>query len=207
MKGKLQGRNFWLNVAGALFSMLVLSFLTFQLFSWYTRHGDTQPVPMLVGRSTEEAQQILDDAGLSLVITDTIFELPDSLDFVSPGHIADQQPIGGREVKEGRKIYVSVRALGPPLAIVPELGNTSLNIAKAELEALGFRIRRVKTTDGSPPKMDRNPPVVEVLYQGKSLKSGATLPKGESLDLVVDPLWDDDGDTLSDVASPFPFGD
>lgn len=187
--------------------MGLLSFLTFQLFSWYTRHGDTQPVPMLVGRSTEEAQQLLDDAGLLLVVTDTIFELPDSLDFVNPGHIADQQPKGGREVKDGRKIYVSVRAMGPPLVIIPELGNTSLNIARAELEAIGFRIRRVRTTDGSPPKTDRNPPVVEVLYQGKPVKSGTKLPKGESLDLTVDPLWDDDADTLSEDTSPFPFGE
>lgn len=185
-------KNFWINVGLALLSLMLLTFLTFTGFDWYTRHGESQPVPDLKGMQTEDARRLLESSGLQLVVTDTLYELPDSLRHIAPGAIADQQPIAGREVKEGRKIYVSVRAMGPPMVVLPELLNTSLEIAKQELESLGFRIKNIQTSDGSRPKTDRNPPVMEVRHQGRPIQAGTKLPKGEWLDLIVDPLEEEE---------------
>lgn len=195
--GMLRSRNFWLNVVLAMLSVLLLLWLTFRFFHWYTNHGETIEVPQLVGLSEDDAMQQLEALGLEGLLSDTLYEVPDSLAFVPAGHVLDQSPRGGVGVKEGRKVRLFLRSVTPPMVSLPNLVNFSVNVARAELEAKGLVIESVITASGRPPKMELNPPIVELRHKGKALKPGQKVPKGSLVVLVVDELKEQDEDSLT----------
>ncbi len=192
----LRSRNFWLNVVLAMLSVLLLLWLTFRFFHWYTNHGETIEVPQLVGLSEAEAMEQLDALDLQGLLSDTLYEVPDFLAFVPAGHVLDQNPRAGVDVKQGRKVRLFLRSAAPPMVSLPNLVNFSVNVARAELEAKGLVIEAVITASGRPPKMELNPPIVELRHKGKALKLGQKLPKGSPIVLVVDDLKEQDDDSL-----------
>jgi len=58
-------------------------------------------------------------------------------------------------------------------------------------------IESVITASGRPPKMELNPPIVELRHKGKALKPGQKAPKGSLVVLVVDELKEQDEDSLT----------
>ncbi len=191
-----RSKNFWLNVALSILSVLLLLWLTFRFFHWYTNHGETIEVPQLIGRSEAEAMEELEALGLQGLLSDTLYEVPDSLASVPAGHVLDQNPRDGVGVKEGRKVRLFLRSSAPPMVSIPNLVNFSVNVARAELEAKGLVIEGVQTPSGMAPKMELNPPIVELLHKGKILESGQKIPKGSPILLVVDDLKEQDDDSL-----------
>ena len=102
----------------------------------YTHHGEAIAIPDIRHKSFEDAQRILDDAGLEIEVTDTGFvrNLP-------PDCILEQTPAPGERVKSGHVIYVTINAGHTPTITIPDvIDNSSLREAMAKLTAMGFKL-------------------------------------------------------------------
>lgn len=102
----------------------------------YTHHGESIAIPDIRHKSFEDAQRILDDAGLEIEVTNTGFvrNLP-------PDCILEQSPAPGERVKSGHVIYVTINAGHTPTITIPDvIDNSSLREAMAKLTAMGFKL-------------------------------------------------------------------
>ncbi|MFM7912172.1 MAG: PASTA domain-containing protein, partial [Bacteroidota bacterium] len=63
----------------------------------YTSHGQSIEIPVLVGLSFDEAQKILEEMGLEVVVADSLFDSK-----IQPGSVIESDPTAGIQVKFGR---------------------------------------------------------------------------------------------------------
>jgi hypothetical protein len=176
------------NAVGALFLMLLLVFLTFGLFRFITRHGEEIRVPKVLGMTMEQAVETLDNVALEGVFADTLFDVPDSLKHIAKGSVLEQIPLAGSPAKGGRKIRLFIRALGEARVSVPDYHSMSLRALQADFKERGFVIQQILAADRSLPKLDMNPPVLDVLFKGKKLQPGSRIERGSKVVIIVDPL-------------------
>jgi serine/threonine-protein kinase len=90
------------------------------------------PVPPLVGQTLENAEVLLEEAGLTL---GTVTERPDA--DRAEGIVIEQNPAAGVEVGNGAPVNVVVSS-GPELVVLPELADFTERDAVAELNELGL---------------------------------------------------------------------
>ncbi|NNE54580.1 MAG: PASTA domain-containing protein, partial [Flavobacteriales bacterium] len=90
-----------------------------------TGHGETVTVPPLSGMSVEEAAETLDNRGLEYAVIDSIW----SEDAVG-GTIIEQIPEGGKEVKENRKILLTIYRYS---AVAERLGISEGEVAEVAM--------------------------------------------------------------------------
>jgi len=134
------------NALGAGIFLLLLVFLTFGFFRWFTRHGEEITVPNAVGMPMQEALELLDDASLEGVFADTLFDVPDSLKHVGKGSVLEQIPQAGSLAKGGRKIRLFIRALGEARISVPDYHSMRFQRARISNSTnLSFRPQCPKT--------------------------------------------------------------
>lgn len=133
---KLCSRYIWLNLAlmAALMMLLVL------LLGWaaavYTHHGEEISVPDICNKKFPDAENLLEAAGLTIVVSDTSYNR-----HLPPDCILQQSPDPGQKVKSGRVVYVTINASTKPTLIMPDIvDNSSLREAMAKLRILGFKV-------------------------------------------------------------------
>ena len=110
----------------------------------YTHHGESVAIPNIKQKSFADAEHILADAGLSVVVSDTgyVKSLP-------PDCILEQSPAAGSHVKTGHVIYVIVNASRSPEISLPDIiDNSSLREAMAKLTAMGFKLTQPQFVPG-----------------------------------------------------------
>lgn len=117
----------------------------------------TVPIPGVVGKSANEAQQILAGQGLhSALVEEASEEVP-------AGVVIAQEPEQDSAVTKGAAVKLVVSS-GPPQAIIPDLAGKSPEEAQAELESLGFILGEVaEVTDDTVPAgcVVRQDPIAE----------------------------------------------
>jgi eukaryotic-like serine/threonine-protein kinase len=176
MKNKQSERN-WIKTA--LLALLVLGiylFLSMVFTGWYTRHGQSIQVPKISGMPLENAEALLDDQDLELVIIDSVYN-----EDMKPNTVVEQDPLSGLNVKPGRKIYVTVNTGIKPKVKMPRLVNGSSNLALVLLQNAGLKLGRVdsvKSTFG--PGL-----VIRQKFKGKDIAPNTALEKGAVIDIVV----------------------
>ena len=133
---KLCSRYIWLNLAlmAALMMLLVL------LLGWaaavYTHHGEEISVPDICNKKFPDAENLLEAAGLTIVVSDTSYNR-----HLPPDCILQQSPDPGQKVKSGRVVYVTINASTKPTLVMPDIvDNSSLREAMAKLRILGFKV-------------------------------------------------------------------
>ncbi len=179
-----------------LYNLLIalgITLLLLLLVNWglkvYTRHGQTQQVPDVRGKSFSDASDILDHSHLDLEIMDSTY-MPDKPAL----SIIDQNPKPGTSVKAGRTIYLTINAAGAPIADIPDLvGKSSYKYARIQLEGMGFKV-------GDPiyrPDPHRDA-VLGMLVAGKPLKAGSKIAKGTTITLLL-------GEGLTDKKINVPY--
>ena len=131
--------------------------------------GDTVTVPDVVGRTVQEAEKVLKDAGLTLGQRREKPAAP-------PGAVLDQAPPAGTRVAPGSAVAVVV-AVAPAddRVAVPEVVGKTLEDAGKSLEAAGLKPGRVTFRDEA--RVDR------VLEQAPG--AGDRVANGTAVDLVV----------------------
>jgi len=143
-----------------------------------TRHGDELPSPRLVGRSLEDAQDILRPIDGSMEIIERRFS-PDYPD----GVVIEQKPGVGSPIKQGR-IFRLVVSRGSQLIDVPRVRGQTIRQAELILQEAGFLVggRATSNDDG----------VAKGTVAGTIPGSGSRLPRRAVVNLLINAQLRDD---------------
>lgn len=166
-------------IANLLLIMLVgciLIWIALIFLDGWTRHGETSTVPQIKGLSYAQASQLLNEADLSIEISDSIYERN-----TAPGTVIESMPKAGAVVKRGRQVYVTITAFSPKMVTIsmPVMGVSSRQ-AVSYLEALGITSIRLVSVPS------QYPDLVENAYSSnKTLTVGTSLPVTSSVTLEV----------------------
>ena len=171
----ITSRVFLINLAIAIVLMLGGLYLVHRTLNNYTLHGEKIAVPRLTGRTIPEVDSLLKAEGMRYTIVDSIYS-----EELLPGEVVMQNPEAFQNVKEGRRIYLTINSFQPPFVELPELRNLSLRQAMTTMEVLGFQLN----------KLEYKPDicvdcVLEVKRDDKVLSPGDPLQKGTHLTLVL----------------------
>lgn len=149
------------------------------LFFWlkgYTQHGVEVDVMDVRGLLVAEAEPILSDQGLHLVVIDSTFT-----DKVPFGTIVEQDPKPESHAKHGRAVYVTINATTKRQVVVPDLQDISYRQATTTLRGLGLVVDTIYDYE---PSAYRDL-VLAIKADGETVEPGEKLPVGTLVRLVV----------------------
>lgn len=132
--------------------------------------GSEVSVPNVVGMTSEEAMQVLEDADFNPQIADTSFGVS-----LPPGRIFLQKPESNKIVKEGRTIYLFVSG-GDQVLSVPVLKGKSIRDARLSLERIGLKLGKIDEVPSTHPK--------DMVFD-QQFAEGTKLRKGQSVGITV----------------------
>src|SRR5437773_12559208 len=111
-------RPLWVNILVAvLFAMVIFILLVLSL-DLCTHHSRAKTVPSVVGKTFDEAKQILDKEGFDIIIQDSVY-----VDTLKPTAVVKQIPEADAVVKVNRTVYLTLNQAQPPLVAMPPLIN------------------------------------------------------------------------------------
>lgn len=198
---------------GAVVVLLVVG--TMFGISLYTRHGESIIVPNLEEKQVNDAEYILKQAGLQLVVSDSGYNKK-----MPPGCILSQFPAAGSHVKDGRIIYVVINATSSPTLPLPDIAdNSSLREAEVKLKIMGFRLGAVEYVDGEKDwvysvkaggknvfagdRVSINLPIILVVGNGNTnAVDSLSVPETPDEDTEGDVYYDDNGNAMPENESP-----
>lgn len=186
----LNTQTFRKNLIAALIFIIVLLTLIFFSLRIYTRHNSTIPVPELLGLHIDEAIKILDNSNLEYEI-DSVYQVD-----AQPGIVIDQDPVFGKQVKEERRLYLTIITKSAPDVGFPELLEKTFVEARAMINNYGLKLGdTVYRADIA------RDVVLEARFGGQAIHSGRTIPKGSTVDLILG-----DGRGANEVEVPYLIG-
>ena len=94
--------------------------------------------------------------------------------------VIDQDPEAGSQVKEDRKIYLTLNPSGYRKVAVPNIVRRTYRQAKPTLEALEFQIGKITYVDDI-----GKDEVIRITHNGTTLKAGTLLSKTSQIDIVL----------------------
>ena len=142
----------------------------------YTEHGVEVEVADVRGLVRAEAEPILADQGLALVVIDSTYS-----DKVPFGTIVDQNPKPNSHAKRGRMVYVTINATTKRQVAMPDLQDISYRQAETTLRGIGLVVDTIYDYE---PSAYRDL-VLDVKANGESVQPGEKLPVGTKVRLVV----------------------
>ncbi|MBD5340329.1 MAG: PASTA domain-containing protein [Bacteroides sp.] len=148
----------------------------------FTKHGESDELPGVEGKTYTEAVQILHDHGFKVDIRDSLYR-----EDVKPGRVIEQFPKAHSIVKPGRKVFLYINAVHPREVVLDNnhpageaaMKGESFRSAMAKLEELGFKNIKVVKVLGP---TDR---VVKVTANGRLVKKMEKVPVTASIVLEV----------------------
>lgn len=173
----LKKKEFWISVLLIIVTYLVLYFLFFNLFlRIFTKHGKSTEVPEIIRMKYGEAKGKIENAGLIMEVMDSIYD-PNFL----PLSVISQVPLGKDRVKPGRRIFVTLNRVVPPMVKFPEdVTGGSVYQAKRQLESWRLGVEKIRHVFGQYTDL-----VMGVEYKGKTIKPGEQIPQGSKITLIV----------------------
>ena len=123
-------------IAVVLVALIVLSYIALAVG---TRHGMRRRVPDFTGLTLKDAQYYASQKGLKIIVNDSLY-----VPAYPGGMVLEQLPKGGVDVKEGRKIYLTINSFAQKKLPMPYVAGRSLRQAKNMLEGSGFGIERLE---------------------------------------------------------------
>ncbi len=174
----LVSKVFLLNIVLAGLAIVLVAWLTLKALQGYSRHGQSQTVPELSGLQTEDARQMLENAGLEYAVMDSTYQVE-----ARPLSVISQDPPAGASVKEGRSVYVVINRKDPPPTEIPyiEEGTSYLSVVEI-LQSRGLKIGQVTYR---PFQYKDVFLAMKVSGESQSLKPGTKVPKGTVVDLIL----------------------
>ncbi|MFT4781223.1 MAG: beta-lactam-binding protein with PASTA domain [Psychroserpens sp.] len=172
----LKSKTFFKQLGLAVIVLFVIVFLTIQYLDWTTNHGEFIKVPELKGKSLKTVKIELND-------NDLVMEIQDSANY-NPKYpkfsVIEQYPKAGAQVKENRKIYLTLNPSGYRKVSVPNIVRRTFRQAKPTLETLGFEVGSVTYIDDIGKEE-----VIAIKHKGKTVKAGDMLPLTSKIDVVL----------------------
>ena len=188
----------WLNLVAMAVIVVLLSLGLRYGLDLYTHHGQTVEVPTILHKTYNEAEDMLDQVHLQIVVsyTDYVKTLP-------PDCVLEQSPTPGDIVKPGRIVYVKINASQTPRRPLPDvIDNSSLRDAQSKLLAMGFLLGDPEYIPGE------REWVYGIKCQGKQLSTGDRVSIEDQLIIQVGDGRRDMSQTVSFVdANSYYFGE
>lgn len=130
-------------VVALLVALLAVGGIAFALMGGIGGSGD--PVPSVVGKTVDEAAQLIEKAGFEVGTVETVFD-----DKVEADKVISQDPKAGDKREKGTRVNLKVSQGAQEVEIsVPDLTNKTVEQAKKELTANGL-----KYAEGEPGNSD-----------------------------------------------------
>lgn len=178
LKQFIKSKLFFKHLSLIVLSFFVLLFLVMQLLKIYTRHGKEYEVPKIVDLMLQDVVNSSELSNFEVVVLDSVYK-----ENMRSGTIISQDPNPGSIVKKGRKIYVTIAASSGEIVEMPGCINVSL---KTAVQNLMERNLKVGTLMFRSSDMTGDGFVVEQRFRGQSIRTGAEIPSGEIIDLIVE---------------------
>lgn len=160
-------------------SLLVIGlFLVQMLLGIFTRHGRYREVPEMVGLSLDEATELAArNGGLRIEVSDSLF-----VPIYDGGVVLEQNPKAGTEVKNGRRIFVTVNSYRQKMVEIPYVTGFSLRQAKNNLESVGLEIERLEYVEDIATNY-----ILSQKFGGRTIEEGQKIEAeiGSGITLVV----------------------
>lgn len=191
---KFKSRYLWGNIlAMILVAILLCVGVKFGL-DLYTHHGESIPIPNIKHKSFADAEHIMANAKLKMVVNDTgyVRTLP-------PGTILEQAPEAGEHVKSGHIIYVTINSPHTPTITLPDvIDNSSLREAMAKLSAMGFKLAPPQYIPGEKDW------VYGILVKGRHVAAGDKIAVDDALVIQVGNGMRDESDSVDYIDPIYP---
>ena len=162
-----------------LIAVLILIGILIGLIFWlqtYTQHGVEVEVMDVRGLVMAEAEPLLADQGLHVVVIDSTYS-----DKVPLGTIVDQDPKPNSHAKHGRAVYVTINATTKRQIIMPDLHDISYRQAETTLRGMGLEVDTIYDYE---PSAYRDL-VLDVKSNGVTIQPGEKVTVGTKVRLVV----------------------
>lgn len=174
-KGK-SAWTFWGNIVLMVMAIVAVPTLTFYLLDQFTHHGEKIEVPNVLGKSQEQAEEMLRERGLKPLVSDSAYDKR-----MAPGAVLAQSPEAGYEVKGDRAIYLTMNLHGVPMVQMPPVvGQGTLRETVALLQSMGFKLTPHERVMGHPQDL-----VLSVKQGGRQVHAGQQVPRDRALTIVV----------------------
>ena len=137
-----------------LFILASVAFLSALTAMRFAIQGREVVMPDLVGQKASDAQEMLFNQRLGLLVEDRVYS-PLPVD-----EVVRQSPAGGVRVKTGEEAHV-ILSLGPQKVTIPKVQDVSLRAAKIELLRNGLQLGEIASLylpDGPPDAVIRQDP-------------------------------------------------
>ena len=141
-----------------------------------TKHDSYLQVPDLEGIAIAALPVLMEQQKLRYEVIDSTRFVPS----LPPLSVISHLPDAGSEVKENRKIYLTVNPSGYRKVTVPNLIQITKRNAESLLKSTGFQLGEYTYQDNIGKDM-----VLEIQFQGKKIEPGVLLPKTSKIDLVL----------------------
>jgi beta-lactam-binding protein with PASTA domain len=151
-------------------------FIIFFGLGFITQHNNYVKVPRLFGLDISKAVQSAKSKSLSIIILDSAKFNPN----YPPLTVLDQFPDYDKQVKKGRKIYLTLNPVGYKKMKVPNIIQITLRNAETLLNAVGFEVGELIYKDNIGKDM-----VLEIRHEGKKINPGHSLQQRKKIDLVL----------------------
>ncbi|MBE6308866.1 MAG: PASTA domain-containing protein [Bacteroidales bacterium] len=168
-------KKFFINIAAMAAVVVAICYFTLAWLDDYTLHGQVIDVPDVCGMNIDEAGTLLRDAKLDYEVVDYKYKKG-----ARENDVVEQQPLRGSQVKEGRKIQLTLNSAREPEKPLPDIvDNCSLREAVARLTAAGFKLTENIKVSGEADW------VYTVLHGADTLQNGTPVPVGSTLTLCI----------------------
>lgn len=165
----------WINILTGIALIIVVFFIFIFSLRWCTHHNQSKTVPAVVGKSFDEAKDLLEDAGFDVEIQDSIYT-----DTTKPLTVIKQVPEADEMVKVNRTVYLTVNRAVPPSVDMPYLVGYSYRSAEMALKNANLRVGDTSYR----PDFARDA-VLEQRYNGNIITPGTKIPMGSTISLVL----------------------
>lgn len=192
--GKFLSMALWGNLITMFLVVVGLIFGVKYGIELYTHHGEEIVVPNIKHKIFNDAEHILADLDLEIVVADTgyVKTLPADC-------ILDQSIDPEHKVKPGRVIYVTINASSTPTLTLPDIiDNSSMREAIAKLTALGFKVGTPKFIPGEKDW------VYGVVVNGKQMFTGSKIPIDATVIILVGNGMRDADDSINYMEPDYP---
>ena len=169
-------RIFFKNTFYLICFTLLLAFTIFFGLGFVTQHNNYVKVPKLFGLNISKAIESANKKYLNIIILDSAKFNQNH----PPLTVLEQFPKHNKEVKKGRKIYLTLNPVGYKKMRVPNIIQITLRNAETLLNAVGFEIGELIYKDNIGKDM-----VLEIRHEGKKIEPGHALQQRKKIDLVL----------------------
>ena len=136
----LFSKTFLIQLGLAILAAVIIIFLLLKWLNVTTNHNEFVVVPAVTEMSFDQAKTKLDELDLNIEILDTANFNPK----YPPFAVIEQVPVAGKNVKEGRRIYLTINPSGYRKVSVPNIIQYTRRTAESTLRAVGFEVGQVE---------------------------------------------------------------